>query len=382
MTAISTHRLFADGHLPVIRESQERRFTMQRVQTLALAGMGLALLAPGLPSATAQVSLGSATSFAVLGASTVTNTGATTVTGNLGLSPGTSVTGFPPGLVLGASHITDAVALQAQNDATTAYNTLAGTACNVDLTGQDLGGLTLVPGVYCFSSSAQLTGPLALDALGDDSAVFIFQIGSTLTTASGSSVNMLNGGSGCNVFWQVGTSATLGSSTTFVGNILASASITLVTSASVSGRVMALNAAVTLDSNSISIPSACQGVTSYGAGCPGSGGIVPSLSLSSPIPGFSVTLAIENGLGGALAVVFVGGVADHPICGCTLLVRPGPLVLFLPLTGSGAGGGTASFDYHVPATVTPGTISLQAFIVDAGAPCGFSSTNALLVNFE
>src|SRR6195952_5818937 len=128
--------------------------------------------------------------FSVLAGSTVTNTSTPTiVTGNLGVSPGSAVTGFPPGTVIGGTiHAADAVAAQAQSDLTTVYNNLANEACNTDLTGQDLGGLTLTPGVYCFSTSAQLTGTLTLDAQGNSAASFIFKIGSTLTTASGSSV--------------------------------------------------------------------------------------------------------------------------------------------------------------------------------------------------
>lgn len=148
--------------------------------------------------------LGTAASFAVLAASTVTNAGAagTVVIGDLGVSPGTTVTGFPPGLVVdGTIHAGDAVAAQAQADATVAYNNLAGQACNTDLTGQDLGGLTLTPAVYCFSSSAQLSSILTLDGQGDPSAVFIFQSADTLTTASASSVFLINGASACNVFW-------------------------------------------------------------------------------------------------------------------------------------------------------------------------------------
>lgn len=198
--------------------------------------------------------LGTAASFAVLGGSTVTNIGPTIVTGNLGVSPGSAVIGFPPGIVSppAAIHTADAVALQAQSDVTTAYTNLAGQACDVVLTGQNLGGLTLTPAVYCFSSSAFLTGILTLDAQGDPNAVFVFQIGSTLITAPNSSVVMINGAADCNVFWQVGSSATLDTNTTFVGNILALTSITLNTSASVSGRVLAQNGAVTMDSTTIS----------------------------------------------------------------------------------------------------------------------------------
>jgi hypothetical protein len=197
-------------------------------------------------------SLGTAASFAVLAGSTATNTGPTTIGGDLGVSPGTAITGFPPGTITGAIHSADAAALQAQSDVTTAYNALAGQACDTDLTGQDLGGMTLTPGVYCFSSSAQLTGALTLNAAGDPGAVFVFQIGSTLTTASNSSVVMTNGGNQCNVYWQVGSSATLGTGTAFAGSILAGASVTLTTGADVIGRAMAREGAVTMDTNDIS----------------------------------------------------------------------------------------------------------------------------------
>jgi uncharacterized repeat protein (TIGR01451 family) len=221
-------------------------------------------VAAPIHTAMAQVAppMGKTQSFAVLGGSAVTNTGPSVVTGDLGLSPGTAVTGFPPGTVVGgATHQTDALAGQAQTDDTAAYINLAGqTPVTQSLTGKDLGGLTLVKGVYAFSSSAQLTGKLTLDAEGDSAAVWVFQIGSTLTTASGSSVVLINGASPCNVFWQVGSSATLGTTTSFVGNIFALTSITLTTNASVAGRVLAQNGAVTMDSNTISI-AACGGTT-------------------------------------------------------------------------------------------------------------------------
>jgi hypothetical protein len=185
-----------------------------------LATVGFAVLLCNASPALAQTSLGTASGFAILGGSAVTNTGSTVIAGDLGVWPNSAanaITGFPPGLVLGTTHLADATAQQAQSDVTTAYDALAGLPCNTDLTGQNLGGLTLTPGVYCFSSSAQLTGTLTLNAQGNPAAVFVFQIGSTLTTASSSRVLMTNMGSSCNVFWQIGSSATLGTDTRFPG---------------------------------------------------------------------------------------------------------------------------------------------------------------------
>src|SRR5687768_6688062 len=204
----------------------------------------------------AQSSLGTAQSFAVLAGSTVTNTGASVITGDLGVSPGSAVTGFPPGVVIGTIHAADAVALQAQNDLTTQYNALTAAACSANLTVQDLGGMTLTSGVYCFDSSAQLTGTLTLNAQGNPNATFIFKTGSTLTTASGSSLLLINGGNPCGVAWRIGSSATLGTTTSFIGNLIALTSITLTTDASIiGGRALARNGAVTLDNNNISFAS-------------------------------------------------------------------------------------------------------------------------------
>ncbi|MEH1852245.1 MAG: ice-binding family protein [Nostoc sp.] len=196
--------------------------------------------------------LGTANNFGVLGGSTVTNTGPSVITQSLGVSTGSSATGFSSGMVNGTIFTSDAVAAQAQLDNASAYNLLAALSPNKDLTGLDLGGLTLTPGVYSFSSSAQLTGKLTLDNLGDPNALFVFQIGSTLTTASNSSVVTTNG-EAPNVFFQVGSFATLGTGTQFMGNILALTSITLTTGVNIEcGRALAQNGAVTMDTNKVS----------------------------------------------------------------------------------------------------------------------------------
>ncbi|HVS88487.1 MAG TPA: ice-binding family protein [Candidatus Acidoferrum sp.] len=196
--------------------------------------------------------LGPAQSFAVLGASTVTNTGPTVITGDLGVSPGTAVTGFPPGTLTGGTiHAGDATSTAAQAAAHTAYGALVAEPCGTSLTGKTLGtspgAVALSPGVYCFNSSAQLTGTLTLNGNG----VYVFKIGSTLTTASNSSVVLAKGATPGNVFWQVTSSATLGTNTVFVGTILANTSDTVTTGASVTGRVFALTGAVTLSGNRI-----------------------------------------------------------------------------------------------------------------------------------
>jgi hypothetical protein len=216
-------------------------------------------------TAYAQVTLGTAQDFAVLGATTVTNTGVSAINGNVGVSPGTSITGFPPGVVTGgAIHSNDATASQAQSDLNTAYGVAAGLTCNTDETGVDLGTLTLTPGVYCFSSSAGLTGTLTLNMQGNPNAFFLIQIGSTLTTATGSSVKLTGaGGTTCpqNVFWQVGSSATFGTGTSFIGSVLALTSITMTTGASLSGNALAATGAVTLDTNAVSICTVATPVT-------------------------------------------------------------------------------------------------------------------------
>jgi hypothetical protein len=204
----------------------------------------------------ASVVLGAAANFAVLAGSTVTSTGPTLVTGDLGVSPGSSVTGFPPGTIVGALHAADPTAAQAVADLTTAYNDAAGrTLCAVTLSG-NIGGQTLTPGLYKSTSSLAISsGDLTLDAQGDAAAVFVFQIASTLTTTSGRQVILSGGAKSSNLFWQVGTSATLGSASVFQGTIMADQAVTLDTGATLNGRVLARIAGVSLDSNTIVTPS-------------------------------------------------------------------------------------------------------------------------------
>ena len=297
-------------------------------------------------SAFAQVapSLGTAGSFGVLGGSTVTNTGPTVVQGDVGTSPGSAITGFPPGIVVGALHAADAVAAQAQSDVTIAFNALAAQAQTTNLTGQDLGGLTLTPGVYNFDTAASLTGTLTLDAQGNPNAVFIFRTGSTLITASGSRVLMINGGSGCNVFWQVGSSATFGTTSSVIGNVLALTSITLNTGASVSGRLLARNGAVTLDSNTITACSsaACTALS-----------ITPTTFLT-PITGNPFSQAF-TATGGTAPYVFT--LASGTLPQGLSLVPNGPTSVLV----SGVATSTAAYAFALRATDAAMCSTLRAF---------------------
>ncbi len=242
------------------------KMNTKRLSMLTLAVLGTLY---GPSQVWAASILGTADNFAVLAGSTVTSSGASIVSGSLGVSPGSSVTGFPPGIVNGGTiHTADAIAAQAESDVTTAYNFLTTRPFTQDLTGQDLGGKTLKPGVYHFDSSAGLTGNLKLNAQGKSDALFVFQIGSTLTTASSSTVTLLNPGSNEGVFWQVGSSATLGDSSAFQGNILALTSISMDPFANIScGRALARNGAVTMaNANKVS----STGVANCGSGLNGS----------------------------------------------------------------------------------------------------------------
>ncbi|HBG78432.1 MAG TPA: DUF3494 domain-containing protein [Phycisphaerales bacterium] len=235
-----------------------KSFLKNYEKKILTAFLVIAIVAIGASQATI---LGTAADYAVLGSSTVTNTGSTVIYGDLGVSPGLAITGFPPGIVNGTMHAGDADAILAQSDITAAYNGLTNMPATQNLSGTDLGGLTLISGVYYFDTSAQLTGILKLDAQGNNNAYWVFQIGSTLTTSPDStlhsSVQLINAGSNngsdVGVFWAVGSSATIGVGTEFEGNILALASVTVNTGATIwNGRALAQTGAVTLDTNVIS----------------------------------------------------------------------------------------------------------------------------------
>jgi Ice-binding-like len=229
--------------------------SLTAVSAVALGAFPMAALASTAPG------LGTATSFAILAGTTVTNTGNSVVTGNLGLSPGSAVTGFSAVVLHGTQHTADALAVTAKHDLTTAYGVAASSPCNFNETGKNLGTQTLTPGTYCQTTAPTLTGTLTLSGNG----VFIFQIGSTLVTGPGATVSLTNGAQACQVFWQVSSSATLDTTTTFVGTIMALANISLKNGASIEGRALAQTGAVTLINNRITAPIECGDTTVAGS---------------------------------------------------------------------------------------------------------------------
>jgi hypothetical protein len=253
-----------------------------------------------MAAAASWVNLGTATDFAVMAGSTITNTGYSVINGNIGLSPGSAVTGFPPGdEPSGSMYIANAGAIQAQNDLLTAYNDAAGQTPAEDLTGQDLGVLTLTPGVYNFSSSAQLTGRLILDGQNQSDPVFVFQIGSTLTTAVSSEVYLENGATPCRVFWQVGSSATLGVNSIFRGTIMANTSITANTGVTMLGRLLAMGGAVTLDTDTITDAICSEHEAPPAAGTPSSTAtlnVIKNVAGGSEVPA-DFSLFVKNSSG-------------------------------------------------------------------------------------
>ena len=221
--------------------------------TPASGGTANPVVIPVQTTTQSTVPLAGAANFAILAGSAISNTGATNVTGDMGLSPGTSIGGFPPGILVGTQHINDITVNQAKLDLTSAYNDAAGRTCTdiVTLSG-NIGGLTLTPGLYKSTSSLAISsGDLTFDAKGDATAVFIIQIASTLTTTSGRKVILSGGALASNIFWQVGTSATFGTTSVFKGNVLAMQAITFNTGATLDGKALARNSAVVMAGNTI-----------------------------------------------------------------------------------------------------------------------------------
>ncbi|HTA33016.1 MAG TPA: ice-binding family protein [Solirubrobacteraceae bacterium] len=261
--------------------------------SLALTCLSMMLFASSALAAAAPVGLGSAESFSVLAGSTVTNTGPTTMFGSLGLSPGSSVTGAPH--VLGQIHVDDAVAIGAKNALTTAFNDAASRPSNGSA-GTDLAGQVFLPGVRTASSSLLLSsGSVTLDAQGNPGAVFIFQIGTTLTTGSNTTVALVNGAQACNVFWRVGSSVTLGTGTVFVGTVMASATITANTAATIHGRLLAQTGAVNLDTNTITT-SNCAGGSEIATAAETAAGLAPAAAVApkgTPLAGATPPTAAQ-----------------------------------------------------------------------------------------
>jgi hypothetical protein len=295
--------------------------------SLPCAAVALTLVATATPAAAAAppIGLGNVGSFAVLASSTVTNSGPTVVSGDLGVSPGTAVTGFdqpggPGSVVDGAIHKADAVAGQAQLALTTAYNQAAASPSTADVTGTNVGNRVLQPGVYTDSSAMSFSGVLTLDGGGDPAAVFIFQAGSSLTVAGSSSVVFIGAAQACNVFWQVTSTATIGTDAAFAGTVMALADINVNTGATIQGRLLARTGQVTLLSNVITRPTCAAAPTTPPTVAPTSSPSSSPSSSSTPTPTHAATSGgpgdgTSGGPGGGTSGGPGGGTPATPVLG-------------------------------------------------------------------
>ncbi len=301
---------------------------------LALVTVGAVALAPAGSAFAAQVpvGLGTAGSFAILAGAGITNTNATTVTGDIGTFPTTSETGTASITQTGTNHAGDSVTQGAKTDLVTGYNTAAGES-PATAVAADLGGQTLNPGTYNSASSLGLTGAVTLNGGGNPNALFVFQAGSTLITASGSTVNLINGAQACNVYWQVGSSATLGTGSTFQGTILALTSISVTSATTIHGRVLARNGAVTLDNDTINVPACTTAASATATTVPGGTAGTPGTakaSVKTPSPTGTGTTAKGTTATGTGTPAGTTGSGTLPFTGINprLPILGGSLVLF------------------------------------------------------
>lgn len=289
-----------------ITRTRGTRLLLAAAVTATLAFSMLTAVGTVLAGSLSPVGLATSANFAVLaGTPSIDNTGLTVINGDVGIHPAAAVNGFPPGIINGTIHAADAVALTAKNDLVTAYNDAAGRPVTANHTA--LGGLTLVGGVYnAGGATLDLTGTLTLDGQNDPNSVWIFQATSDLVTASASSVSLENGAQACNVFWQVTTSATLGSGSTFVGTIMAMTSITMADDVTVNGRALARDGTVTLINDTIT-RSTCATPTTGGGASPVVP-LLPNAALFDETPSTSGALIVVFGAVALLSAVMIVGV--------------------------------------------------------------------------
>jgi hypothetical protein len=336
-----------------------------------------------------SVGLGTAGAYSVLAGSTVTNTGSSVLGGSVGVSPGSAITGFPPGIVGGASNAGNAAAAGAQSDATAAYLVAAGRTPTGSSLGSALVGGTLQPGVYNAASALGVSGAVTLDGQGDPNSVFIFQVGAALTTATSTSIVLIGAAQVCNVFWQVGTSATLGVTNTFVGTIMAAASVTVNSGTTVAGRALAQIGAVTLDSDTftsaacVSTPTTTA-LTTTSAATGGTATLTATVAATGANAPTGTVTFTSNGVTLGTSAIGLNGVA-------TLTVPAGTVAGNRPITAHFTGLGnyapstSAVTTLVITAAPVPTTVATPTTTVlastGAGQLTGLTATAAALLAF-
>ena len=364
-TAIIVTIVCALGAVAVLRSrrsgpSPDRHRVMASLLALPLVALSFGAASRADAAIVPTVGLGTSEAYSVLGGATVTNTGSSVLAASLGVWPGAAITGFPPGLVTppGTTDAGNAAAQQAQSDLTTAYNDAAGRPLN-GTTPADLADQLLVGGVYSGPGKGALglTGSLILDGEQDPTSVFIFQTNSSLITASSSTVTLINGAQECNVFWQVGSSATLGTDSVMVGNILALTSITATTGATVHGRTLARNGAVTLDTNVFDEPTCATDIPTTT-----SSSTTSSSTTSSTTPGSTSSSTTSSTTPGSTSSSTTSSTTPGSTSSSTTI--PGNTTTSLETTVSGVTSTTTRYDSSVT-TGTGGTSAPTVPVVTA-----------------